>query len=306
LADYTLWRLDRRVLMGGTSLTRAILLALGLCLAAYLAKARLHWVLGLFLGSYFLFSGSMKVALLSLIVMMVVGALGLGATRKALHLPVFWGAVLLALGAAILSQDFANTASRLYQLSLAPEQSQTAPAPETQAQTAQTPPPDTAPIIPIHPDCAAAQSPAFCSSPLVTINDQTERVRLWAHGAALIAKAPLFGQGSGLFNLPLRYEVYTSSGLVTVLNTYTYPHNLFLDVGVTHGLLGLTALLVVLLIGLGVMLSTYARGPAATGLIAAAFAILTSSMTGGDFYDARYLLLLPFIALGFAKDDGRV
>ncbi|WP_169312558.1 O-antigen ligase family protein [Nakamurella multipartita] len=111
------------------------------------------------------------------------------------------------------------------------------------------------------------------------------RDTLWEHATSSMSENPVFGTGLGSF--------MTNNGF--------YTHNLFLQVGVDAGLLGLAVLTVALLVLVRGLWTKNTRSPVVLGPLAAGTTIFVASMVSGDHYDTRFFwayLILACAAAG--------
>lgn len=113
------------------------------------------------------------------------------------------------------------------------------------------------------------------------------RGKLWSDAINKVAEAPLFGHGLGE---------------ASVANIY--PHNLFLQVGIDGGLLGIILLTVVIAVPLVIFYEAWSHKvfdnealPVAL-LVAYLWALLEYSKSG-DFYRARDLFMLASLLVGY-------
>lgn len=100
---------------------------------------------------------------------------------------------------------------------------------------------------------------------------------LWATARELTAERPIFGWGLNGFRA----------------NSWHYPHNLFLEVTVEGGLIGLMLLVATLATWLLAFRRYHRLVP--SGAVAAFVLALTSAQTSGDLYDSRCMFLLLVI-----------
>jgi hypothetical protein len=283
VGDFIGWRVQRLQLITGLSTSRINLFVLGTAVTLYLGTHKSVWLAAAALAIFTLMSGSMKIGMVAAVAALGILIVGLLSTRRFDDTVRICAAVSLGVVISIFTGDIHNTLSRVEAVNA----SSTA-VPATASYSQNNDPEALA-------TCQSTQSPGYCANPFLTIPDPTERLRLFAHAISLIKTAPVFGLGQNAFQLSLWYKVDGRGSL----NIYNYPHNLFLDVGVTHGLVGIVFLLILLSICVILVLSTFSGSPATIGLLAAATGVLICSMTGGDFYDARYIFICAILsALG--------
>lgn len=283
VGDFIGWRTQRLQLITGLSTSRINLFVLGTAVTLYLGTRKSVWLAAAALAIFTLMSGSMKIGMVAAVASLGVLVVGLLSTCRFADTVRICAAVLLGVVVSIFTGDINNTLSRVEAVNA------TSSAVPTATSLLQNNDPEAVAT------CQSTQSPAYCANPFLTIPDPTERLRLFAHAISLIKSAPVFGLGQNSFQLSLWYKVDGRGSL----NVYIYPHNVFLDVGVTHGLVGVVCFLVLLSICVIVVLSTFSSSPVSIGLLAAATGVLLCSMTGGDFYDARYIFICAILsALG--------
>jgi hypothetical protein len=277
LGDLAGWRLQRLQLITGLSTSRINLFVLGAAATLYISTRRVLWLPAILIAVFALLSGSMKISMLSGVTSAFIVVVVLLAAYRFVDTARISIAVLAGITFSILTGDIDNTLSRVEVVNMAAGA-------------------NSMPLANADPEavamCAGTQDPLYCVTPFVVMGDSTERLRLFSHAITLIKTAPLLGPGPDTFKLSLWYK----AGGKTSLNVYVYPHNLLLDIGVTHGIVGVACLLVLLAICLIVILSTFANSLASVGLLAAAASVLVAALTGGDFYDSRYIYICAMLA----------
>lgn len=120
----------------------------------------------------------------------------------------------------------------------------------------------------------------YSCSRYVAVPDSTHRLRMMLQALNVLAHHPLFGAGADGFRLTLAYGE-------TEAATYTYPHNLLLDVAARTGLIGILLFVVSVMAMMAVLVRAIASSPAVVFLCGIPLIYALASFTGGDMYDAR-------------------
>lgn len=284
-ASYVLWEYNRTSIISGISWTRILIVALSLATAHLYQKSNVMWPVIIAFLAFFLFSTSMKSAIIG-ILMVILVALIFSATVSRLKPAIF---LVCAIGAGNVASyftgDVANITTRVAYSAGSLENPTVVTALESISEsTAMLP-------EPVKEACAEQSGNYYyCLSPYVT--DTTERFRLWGHGVQLLRQNPFIGVGVNGYEQALVYYVPTE----TILYSYGHPHNIFLDVGALHGLPALLFFMILLFTSLIILLKSLSLSTSTIGYLSGAVAILTMALFAGDFYDARYLFIFPALA----------
>ena len=286
IGDFISWRVDRTLFITGISASRINLFVIGLAGTMYMRTRQILWLLAMVLAVFTLLAGSMKIAVIGVSVAFTILVVTLIAAFRFADATKFIAVVIIGAVLSSVTGDINHTLSRIEVMN------NTIPSDlfEDSILLGES--------VKKHPHsatlklCENTANPTYCMRPMIQLSDTTERMRLFAHAISMIKTAPWVGLGSKAYKLDL---IYFSGGTAT-LNTYYYPHNLILNIGVTHGIFGVSALLLLLLLCLVVMLSTFRVSFSTAGLLATAASVLAAAMTGGDFYDARYIFICAFLA----------
>lgn len=280
VGDFVGWRLQRLQLITGLSTSRINLFVLGAAITLYIGTNRAIWLAAILISIFTLFSGSMKISMVAAAAATCILVFTLLSAYRFLDTAKISSAILAGIVLSVITGDINNTLSRVEVVNLAASSAMI-----SSIATADIDPEAAA-------KCQGTQAPLYCMNPFLIISDSTERLRLFAHAITLIKTAPLLGSGPNAFQLSLWYKTSDQSSL----NVYVYPHNLLLDIGVTHGLVGMACLLILLSVCLVIILSTFAETLASVGLLVAAASSFVAALTGGDFYDSRYIYICAMLA----------
>lgn len=289
LGDLAGWWWRRLQLITGLSTSRINLLVVGASATLFLQSRRSVWLVAFALAIFALMSGSMKIAMLASVIALAVLAVVLLSRARFADTARF----LLAAGVGVLlsalSGDIDHAITRFEAMNVPqlPRMANVFEKPSSTSEAIES--------------CKGTQNPTYCASPFFLMGDRTERLRLFSHAITLIKAAPLLGPGRDAYDL----ELYYSAGGQSSLNSYKYPHNLFLNIGVSHGLAGIAVLCGFLFLCLVVTLSTFSAGLTAAGYLIVGISVFAAAQTGGDFYDARYIFLAALLAaLGARHEPG--
>lgn len=280
IGDFVGWRLQRLQLLTGLSTSRIDLFVLGAAVTLYIGDRRNIWLAAISMAVFTLLAGSMKIGMIAAAAAVFILFVALFSTNRFVEAIRISAAILAGIILSVATGDIDNTLSRVEAVRSA------APPAILDLTTAANVNQEVATL------CQDTQSPVYCMNPFLVVSDSTERLRLFAHATELIARAPFLGLGQGAFKLSLWYK----AGGQGSLNVYHYPHNLLLDIAVTHGLVGMACLLLLLSICLVIILSTFSASLAPVGLLIAAASVFVTAMTGGDFYDSRYIYICAMLA----------
>jgi O-antigen ligase len=114
-----------------------------------------------------------------------------------------------------------------------------------------------------------------------------ERISLWRESFDAIAHRPLFGVGLGNYIATVR-PLYA-------VGTPFYAHNLYLDISLEMGLLGLIAFLGICLYALSCVLKLRHRDPLAPALLGVFALYLTHSLFETTLYSLHITLVFSFV-----------
>lgn len=120
----------------------------------------------------------------------------------------------------------------------------------------------------------------FSCSHYVAIPDSTHRLRMMAEALNTLAAHPLFGAGADGFRLTLAYGASEAA-------TYTYPHNLPLDIAARTGLIGVLFLTFSAVAIVAILIRATIYSPNIIFLCGIPLVYAMASLTAGDIYDAR-------------------
>lgn len=282
--SYVLWIYDRTIVVSGISWTRILVFALAMGVAHLYTRPKLVWLVVCSFLTFFLFSTSMKVALLG--VMMIFLCATITSFTNSWFKPLAF--LLMAFSSAYLvslySGDFSNIASRVEFSAGAAANPNVIAAEDLLSANMSS--------EELQRICNRQQGDEqYCLFPYVI--DTTERLRLWGRGIQLLLLYPLTGVGINGYEQVLIY--YYSTGPYPF--TYKHPHNLILDVGTLHGIIALGIFLCLLLAMFVLLLKGMQISRYSVGYFSGACAIFLMSMFGGDVYDARYLFYFSALAV---------
>lgn len=120
----------------------------------------------------------------------------------------------------------------------------------------------------------------YSCSRYVALPDSTHRLRMMMKALTLLGENPLFGVGAEGYHLTLAYGEKEAA-------TYSYPHNLLLEVAARTGLVG-TLLMAISALGVGaVLVRALVSSQSVVFLCGIPLIYALASLTGGDIYDAR-------------------
>lgn len=127
---------------------------------------------------------------------------------------------------------------------------------------------------------------------LVVVSDRTQRIGMALAAVSDFSMEPLWGIGWNRFSYVAILDIDRHMG------TYSYPHNVVLEFASQAGLVGLLALLIANIAAVAVAGQRIANHQWLLGLGAAAAALFTGSLLGGNWYDLRlYWLALILISM---------
>ena len=111
------------------------------------------------------------------------------------------------------------------------------------------------------------------------------RGEVWAHAWQEITASPLFGHGFG-------YSLQQS---------YSHPHNMFLQVGMDTGLVGMVLIVLLMLTPIVALWGSWKKNgnisPLTIGFFLAFVVLLLDAQKSGDFYTARTLMIFSGLVL---------
>lgn len=126
---------------------------------------------------------------------------------------------------------------------------------------------------------------SYSCSRYVALPDSTHRIRMMIKALSLLGENPLFGAGAEGFRLTLAYGESESA-------TYSYPHNLLLDIAARTGLVGTFLMIVSALATGAVLVRALVSNQPIVFLCGIPLVYALASLTGGDIYDARSIWAL--------------
>ena len=138
------------------------------------------------------------------------------------------------------------------------------------------------------PKAEAAGAPVDTVCTQGELFDRSSRLLFAAVALTDLAASPVWGLG------PDRFRMQMPNLKTGEIETYTYPHNLVLEVAHAGGLVGALLLLVALGLVARALLQSGLRHPAVAALAGAALFLLLSALVSGDFYDSRLIWLIGF------------
>lgn len=129
-----------------------------------------------------------------------------------------------------------------------------------------------------------------CQGALV-FGDPTQRIRMALNAIELFLAHPLWGAGSGAYQLFIGDPSSQPS-------VYEYPHNVYLETASSSGLVGLAMLGLALLVAIVISARSIALSYENIYLACIPVLYLTGSLTGGDIYDARMAWVVTAVFAG--------
>lgn len=136
-----------------------------------------------------------------------------------------------------------------------------------------------------------AQPTAFAHqlSNEITINDASQRIRLWLHAYDMTKQSLLSGTGVGSYSIELMNS--DENGY----DVYRYPHNVTMEIAYSTGLAGLAVYFAALFVFMVSLHQRVIASPPVAAVAAGVVFVLLTSHISGDFYDMRFfwLLLIP-------------
>lgn len=292
-ASYALWIYDRTIVVSGISWTRILIFALAVSVAHLYKRPSFIWIIVCSCLTFFLFSTSMKVAILGVLMIFLCAMIVSFTNTWLKQLTFLFMAFFSAYVVSLYSGDFSNIASRVEFSAGAMENPNVAAAEDLLNANMHS--------AELRRICNTQRGDEqYCLFPYVI--DTTERLRLWGRGVQLLRLYPLTGVGVEGYEQVLIY--YYSTGPYPF--KYKHPHNLILDVGTLHGIFALGIFLCLLLAALVMLLKRMQISRYTAGCFSGACAIFLMSMFGGDVYDARYLFYLAAVAVVGCQLSGKI
>ena len=287
--DFLLWNFYREIQITQISSSRLFLIGLGASLFLLINELKFKHIAYFVLTTFFIINGSLKIGFIGLFIFLVI-AISMLLINKMFKMSIILiGIISISSYFSYANNLYSNVFSRVKYVEFSSHTSNSFNADKVL-------PPSSIERFLIQ-ECAKSSNFNFCISDEIKIKDVTERIRLWSHALQLIRNNPLVGVGEHGYQLRLAYRYASGNNIYD----YSYPHNIFFNAAVLYGLpyMILEGLLIYFCFISSIYFSI--RRPAIIGLLAGGGAILTSSMTGGDIYDARYIFFMATLACVYSS-----
>jgi hypothetical protein len=139
----------------------------------------------------------------------------------------------------------------------------------------------------------------FLMTNTVSVNDPTQRIRLFIHAWDQFWANKLRGVGFGRFDV----KAINSNG--TDFDHYRYPHNVIFELLAATGVIGTALFSIAVMIGLVVIHQAAGRDPDLLFLVGYPLFVLVSAQFTGDIYDFRGFFLVSIIIAAIAWSGDR-